>query len=107
MGLPQNQEAGLSSQQVEFRAGREALSQLRGSASLSQTEEQTRTVCCGARCCGGPCLGSLEVASLGVLKLEKGRRTRSILEDRLLQRRMGEKRKGAEEGPFAARNLCL
>lgn len=100
MGLPlQNQEAGLGSQQVEFRADSGGtVPAERVSVPEPGDGEQTRTVCCGARCCGGPCLGSLEVASLGVLKLERGRRTRSILEDRLLQRGGWGRRKGRGQG---------
>lgn len=89
MGLPlQNQEAGLGSQQVEFRAdsGGTVPAERVSTPEPGDGGEQTGTGCCGARCWGSPCLGSLEVASLGVLKPESGRRASNILEDRLLQR---------------------
>lgn len=100
MGLPlQNQEAGLGSRQMEFRADSGGtVPAERVSIPEPGDGEQTGTGCCGARCCGSPCLGSLEVASLGVLKIESGRRASSILEDRLLQRGGWGRRKGRGQG---------
>lgn len=95
MGLPlQNQEADLVHSRWNLGPIREALSQLRGSASLSQVIENRQGLCAvGPQMLRGPCLGSLEVASLGVLKLERKKDQEHFGGQTLTEGRMG-RRKG-------------